>query len=138
MKDRALYNVSLKVIIRRDDKFLVLTNSENKFDLPGGRIDIDENKDSLEKIIDREIVEELGVDMKIEMKNPVMCFRRIFDEDNLNVFIVVFYGRFISGSVSVSNEHDGYVWMKPEEIIADPNKFYSEEEYLSFRNFLVS
>jgi len=65
-----------------------------------------------------------------------MCFRRIFDDYDIDVFLVVFRGKIISGDISISGEHSDYFWMSPQEVIADPDKFYSEEEYEAFKKFL--
>ena len=134
---KVIYNISLKIFLERDGKFLILTNDENKFDLPGGRIDDDEHGKPLKDILLRETAEELGEEFKFEIGEPVIHFRRIFDEDGLYVFIVVFSGKVVSDKIIISNEHNGYSWMKPEEIISDPRNFYSEEEYAAFARFLL-
>lgn len=135
-RNKALYNISLKIFLERDGEFLILTNEENKFDLPGGRIDEDEHRKSLKDIIHREIIEELGEGFRFEIGKPIMHFRRIFDEDGLYVFILVFSGKVLSNDIIISEEHNGYFWMKPEEIIMDPDKFYSEEEYAAFSEYI--
>jgi len=137
-KDKACYNVSLKVLIEKDGKFLMLTNNEGILDLPGGRVDADEHKEPLRQTLLREIAEELGEDIKVEIGEPVMCFRRIFDDYDIDVFLVVFSGKTISGDISISDEHNDYFWMSPQEVIADQNKFYSGEEYEAFKKFLLN
>lgn len=137
MTKKALYNISLKVILRHDDEFLILTNDENKFDLPGGRIDDDEHRKPLADIVSREISEELGERFRFDLGLPVMHFRRVFDDDNLYVFIVVFSATATSDEIVISEEYNGMLWLKPEEIISDENKFYSQEEYNAFKSFFM-
>lgn len=135
MANKALYNISLKIIIEREGEFLILTNDEGKFDLPGGRINDDEHRMPLREILERELSEELGGGFKVLIGEPIMQFRRIFEDDDLYVFIVVFSGKAILDNIVISEEHNGWLWLKPDEIVVNEDKFYSKEEYEAFRNF---
>jgi len=56
-----VYHVALKILLRKGNKFLFLRESLRKrWDLPGGRIDRNEGKTPFEKIIEREVQEELS------------------------------------------------------------------------------
>lgn len=57
---QAVFQVSLKVLLRDGDKVLITIGDKGDIDLPGGRIDLAETKAPLVDIIAREIREELG------------------------------------------------------------------------------
>ncbi len=57
------YQVSLKLVLKNERAEILILNeplASGRCDLPGGRIDTDEFDVSFEKIIAREIAEELG------------------------------------------------------------------------------
>ena len=60
-RDYGVFQVGLKILLRKGSKILFLRMADGKYlDIPGGRIDNVEYRVPLEKIIAREIREELG------------------------------------------------------------------------------
>lgn len=65
-KQRDFYQVSLKIILKNQQGQILILKAMNEgrfagfYDLPGGRIDVDEFSLPFEEIIDREIMEEVG------------------------------------------------------------------------------
>lgn len=59
-KEHALYQVALKVILKKESKILLLRDKNGNIDFPGGRIDNTEHHKSLETIIARKVKEEIG------------------------------------------------------------------------------
>ena len=98
------------------------------YDLPGGRINLDEFATPFEEIIRREIKEEVGdVDFSLILK-PVALGRN----DNikkesplagpLHIFNIFFEAKYKSGEIKISEEHLDFEWVKLEEI--DPEKYF--------------
>ncbi|HBD05761.1 TPA: hypothetical protein DCZ32_04875 [Candidatus Uhrbacteria bacterium] len=135
-KNHANYNVGLKVLIKKGNEFLFLTNSKNGyFDLPGGRIDNNEHEKPLSEIIEREVTEELGNEFRYKLGKLIFSFRRHFENKNLHVFLAVYEAEYLSGDIQLSNEHDGYKWMNPKNINLKEENFFSKEEYKAFKTF---
>ncbi len=136
VKDHALYQVSLKVLIKKGDEFLFLKTSGHKLlDLPGGRIDVSEHDVPIEKIIAREVQEELGKEIKYKLGKPVFQFRRATKTKNIPCFITVYETEYLSGDVQLSDEHDNYRWMDPRKIGFEEKIFFSKEERLAFEAY---
>jgi 8-oxo-dGTP pyrophosphatase MutT (NUDIX family) len=120
------YQVSLKVILKnKRGEALILKSEEygsykGYWDFPGGRIDEDEFHDSYEKIIAREIKEEVGnIKYKINCKPvaigrhfvPAHITRRTKEYmDDLCVMYVFFEAEYLDGDICISDEHLEYKW----------------------------
>ena len=76
------YQVSLKAIIRRADGCVLALNGrvggsyEGYYDLPGGRIEDTEFITPFQSIIRREVREELGADLQIELSDMPVAVGR--------------------------------------------------------------
>lgn len=122
--ERDYYNVSLKVFLNNDKgETLILKaredgNLKGFFDLPGGTIDKDELNVPLNKIIERELLEETGkIQYKLFIK-PIALSR----EENprresplggpTHWFYIFFEAKFLGGEVEISDEHIGFQWTK--------------------------
>jgi 8-oxo-dGTP diphosphatase len=135
-KNVALYNVGLKILLKKNNEFLFLTYRANKhIDLPGGRIDEDERDMPLEKIIEREVREELGPDLKYKLGKPLLQFRRYWKDKDMYIFIIIYEADYISGEIELSSEHSKYEWIAPKNFYFPRANFSSNEEYLAFKNY---
>lgn len=113
-----------KALIRRrtDGKYLVLTCSlwpENprrsqKPDLPGGTIELDE---CIEEGLLRELEEETGLRLDLDMVKLGYCYTRLHDDGVSSNFLL--YSAEISGedSITLSWEHESYQWMTAQEVL---------------------
>ena len=116
----AVFQVSLKVLLVNNKKeYLILkTFSRNKFfhdkyDLPGGRINQDEFKIDFHKLIDREIKEEVGKDVKYKLRpDPVSISKRRYPEKDGGRLFILFEAKYLKGEIKLSNEHIEYHWKK--------------------------
>jgi len=134
-KAYAIYQVSLKALIRKGDDFLFLRTPKRKlFDLPGGRIDEVEGRVPIYKIIEREVAEELGDKLKYKLGKLAFQFRRD-SKKHPPVFIAVYEAEYLSGEPQLSNEHSGYQWINPKKDDLKMEEFFDEEEYLAFRTY---
>ncbi len=131
------YQITLKLLLKKNDKYLFLRNqSGKKYDLPGGRIDKDELRLSLDKILKREVVEELGKDLEYKIGKPAMMFRRYFDNDELKVFVIVYEAEYISGEIKLSDEHSSMEWIEANKPELKKEDFFNEEEYQAFIDYI--
>lgn len=132
----ALFEVSLKAIIKRGDSVLTLTNLQDKLDFPGGRISTDEMGTPLEKILLREIREELGDNLTLIVGALRFTSQRTYTYDGVvhNVLCLFCEAIYISGEPVLSDEHNAWEWSKPCELLKDKSHFQSEDEFIQFEN----
>jgi len=138
-RDYANYHVGLKVLLKRGNKILFLTDAAmQKLDLPGGRIDNVEHEVPLPKIIAREVREELGKTIRYKLGLPLFQYRRHVASRNLHVFITVYDAIFLSGMIKLSFEHSDYQWVDPKKLKLTSKDFFHKEEYLAFKKYFES
>jgi 8-oxo-dGTP pyrophosphatase MutT (NUDIX family) len=102
-REYAKYHVGLKIILRKGNEFLLLTDAKSGlFDLPGGRIDDVEHKLPLAEILAREIREEIGKEVKYKLNKPVFQFRVFIDSLNIHNFLTVYEAEYLSGDIQLS------------------------------------
>ncbi|MFH1473092.1 MAG: NUDIX domain-containing protein [bacterium] len=117
MKDDALFCVGQKAFIEKDGKVLVLFDPIEGLDFPGGKIQegeaIDADASSLIKSLKREVMEETG--LEIEVFNPFHVWYHEFPKESRNygkvVYLVAFKTRYLSGNITLSQEHDNFKWV---------------------------
>ena len=113
--DVQVLKVAFKAIIRKDDKILVIKRSakedvfEQLWDIPGGRMSFGEMP---KEALTREIKEETG--LTVNILNPFTVWSFMASEDTQVVGITML-ADYVSGTVSLSEEHTEYKWIYPEE-----------------------
>jgi 8-oxo-dGTP diphosphatase len=128
--DNKLHYVAVTGIIFKDGKYLITkrSNKEKVFPglwtVPGGRLEqedyINNPKDTgdawyniLEKVLEREVKEETG----INIKNPSYLLSLAFVRpDNIPVTVNSFFCDYDSGEVKLSDEIADYKWVSVEEL----------------------
>lgn len=134
--DHGNYNVALKLLLKKGDEYLFLTDEKGKyFDFPGGRINADENYALLKNILSREVTEELGKNLVYEVKGPILHYRRHSEEKNIHTFMCLFLASYVSGKIELSSEHTNYQWIDPKNYVFNEKEFYCKEEYLAVKEF---
>ncbi len=121
--ERDFYQVSLKIFLKNNrGEVLILKSTmggsyEGFYDLPGGRINLDEFEAPFENIIKREVVEEIGeVNFDLILK-PVGIGRiAIVKKESplrgpVHVFNVFFEAKYLGGDVKISEEHTDFKWV---------------------------
>lgn len=124
------YQISLKLIIKNQADEVLLLKVENHsmyngfYDFPGGRINEDEYKTNILEILNREVVEEIGQDLKYTLlqDNPLAYgrhedFSRTYNK-NVRYFYLLFEAKYLNGEVKISDEHANFVWM-PFDYVKD-------------------
>ena len=135
-REYANYQVGLKILLKKEDEYLFLTCVDDKrYDLPGGRIDDVEHTTPLSEIIQREVSEELGEDVRYKLGRPVFQCRRYLKNKGTYVFLTIYEADYLGGEVEMSPEHIGYQWINPKKFDLKREYFTSEEEYLAFNNY---
>lgn len=132
----ANFNISLKLILCKGDRILILTETKNGcLDFPGGRIEKNEKDMPLKDLFKREIEEELGKDVKYEILDPVIQYRRHKDSIVTPVLVTVYEANYLSGEIKLSSEHNHYEWVDPKTYNLKDKKFQNEEKRLAFENY---
>ena len=112
------------------------SHSHGKWQFPGGGIEFGEHP---EQTVIREVLEEVGVKIKLLTKNPLIQ-SVIFKKENVHVVLLVYPSLYKSGRINIKN--DPYTaearWFKPREIdsiFSMPevkNVIKSSQKYLIF------
>jgi 8-oxo-dGTP pyrophosphatase MutT (NUDIX family) len=134
--NHALYQVATKALLFKDDQILVLITPDGYLDFPGGRVDESERDLPWTEALRREVVEELGEQVSIEIGQTLFVSKRQYDKDDKTHYIaaIFFKCKYVNGDIELSDEHANHKWLTPEEIINHQLKFVSEDE----RNLLVA
>jgi 8-oxo-dGTP pyrophosphatase MutT (NUDIX family) len=117
------YQVSLKVFFKDGKGRVLFLRASSKgsyagyYDVPGGRIEDTEFHAPLMDILRREVVEELGeISFEIDPK-PVLISRDEIGPNKETRVIYIFYeGKYLSGEIKTSDEHEGAIWEYPGEL----------------------
>jgi len=121
--DPYFFYVSLKLILEnKKGEALGLEMPEDSsmagyYDVPGGRINANELEMPYEKIIKREVMEEIGKNARYRLtKSPVSISRHPYFSKKLGkemyIFFVFFKALYLGGKIKTSNEHIGCKWLK--------------------------
>ena len=104
------FPISIKAIIIDDNKVLCLKNERNEWDLPGGKIEFNED---IENCLIREIKEETN--LSVENLNILKPLNLKFNDVSV---IVLIYSASIScdSSIIISHEHSEYNFFSKSEI----------------------
>ncbi|MDD5433235.1 MAG: NUDIX hydrolase [Candidatus Pacebacteria bacterium] len=125
--ERDFYQVSLKLFLKNNEGEVLCLKAarggiyDGFYDLPGGRIHLDEFKDPLEKIIKREVQEEVGnIEFELNLK-PVALGRNENPKKEgplggfVHILNIFFKANFKCGEIKISDEHRNFKWIKLEK-----------------------
>lgn len=103
---KKIQQVSIKSILRRDNKILFLKTPAGRWELPGGRIDFGE---SVKQAFQRETKEELGFE-KVEMGDLINIWSFTDIRNGIDYhFIILDFEIFTNESkIKLSDEHTEY------------------------------
>lgn len=106
-------------MIGKNGKILLLQRAMNEafepglWELPGGKLNYGED---LIDALEREVREEVGLPVKVGL--PFKTWH--FFKDAFWVTGITFCCEFTGGRISLSAEHDAFVWIKPAECVQYP------------------
>lgn len=134
----ATFELATKALLRDGEKLLVLFHENGKVDFPGGRVNADEITTPLLDALRREVREELGDQVSFDIGETCFVSRRSFELDgNPQYIAAIFYEcRYLSGEVTISDEHQDYAWLTPAEIMSSGRTFVSEDEKTQLLEYL--
>lgn len=108
------FEVSLKSFIVHDGKALLVQESDTgHWELPGGRIDVGEERLAHAAILAREIAEELGPDLRMTTSAEAVTWVRQRPTDGVFQFLVARVCHVTSGAIRLSDEHARAEWHTP-------------------------
>lgn len=142
-RNYGIFQVGLKILLRKGSRVLLLrmNDDDKRLDLPGGRIDNVEYRTPLDKIIAREVREELGLKApQYTLGKPLFHFRRMRRQKDAHpkfVFLAVYDAEWISGEVKISDEHSAYEWFDPRKDSLRRKDFSNIEEYRALKNYFA-
>ena len=114
-RDIQRFEVSLKAFIVRDGRVLLVRESDTGWwELPGGRINVGEEWLPHADILAREIAEELGADVRLDVSSQAVTWVRYRTMDDMHLLIVARPASLIAGEPRLSDEHDDMVWIGPD------------------------
>ena len=104
-------NVSAAVIVK-DNKYFIAKRNKDKhlggyFEFPGGKQD---DNETLEQTVIREIKEELNVDITVDRK----LGEEHYSDEKINVHLHYFFCTIIKGDILLK-EHEEAAWVSKEE-----------------------
>jgi hypothetical protein len=123
-KHKELFFVAVKVFFTFNGKLLVLKDKFGQWDLPGGRIKINEFNKPLSAIVKRKIREELGQQINYQVNNQPNIFIRHKRKEKVGslkeakIFALGFKAKFLKGTINLSPAHTTYLWVSKSQILS--------------------
>ncbi len=112
-----LFNVGVKAIIQKGDKYLIVRNAKDFWEVPGGRMD---GNETIEETLRRELAKECP-NIKDVQIHELLDAVRVHKDIKENVSLVLIFYRvtanFDGGEPQLSHEHTEYRWLSREEAI---------------------
>jgi len=109
----------MKAFLIRDGRLLLVREAEREqyWELPGGRIEVGEETSSPVAVLRRELREELGPSLEVEVERPILTWIRLPEPPRRTdfVFLVAFLCRHRRGEIVLSSEHVDFRWMTRSE-----------------------
>jgi 8-oxo-dGTP diphosphatase len=123
-----IQRIAMKALIVRDGKVLLLREAatydegtqRGRYHLPGGRVEVGEPFDVA---LRREVKEETGLEVEIDKPVYVGEWHPVIRGEENQIIAVFFLCTPTTHDITLSSEHDRYVWADPasyEEDVMDP------------------
>lgn len=128
--NHALYQVATKALIFDGDKVLVLHTPDGYIDFPGGRVDESERDIPWIEALRREVDEEVGEHVQLDIGQTLFVSKRTYHKEGKTHYIaaIFFECTYMSGDVTLSEEHGNHEWMTMAELLSTDREFISPDE----------
>jgi 8-oxo-dGTP pyrophosphatase MutT (NUDIX family) len=118
--EKALYFVAVKALLRRGADLLITHDVFGDWDLPGGRLRPADFGASLEQVLCRKLVEELGPEVSYRLDAPVVFFRHQRVEataigPSASIFAIGFEATYLGGDILLGEHHDAFEWVAVQD-----------------------
>lgn len=120
MDEEDTIKVSKILILDRGRVLLLMSSRLKKFTLPGGHVKVNE---TFTQGLKREVKEETGLN--------ISWSKIIFSKPNFTLY----KGGVYTGSVKLSEEHDGFIWAKIEDAHKYPLCNYTKRDILGLQKW---
>lgn len=119
MSEEKLFEIALKLFVRWEGRLLVLTaGNTGAGDFPGGRLAPVDTLFDLRSSMKREIVEELGPDVRLKVSSkPLFQFPYTSKNNTVEVLGLAHAADWAGGEIRLSDEHTGFQWLSPDEAL---------------------
>lgn len=117
--------IVLTAIVRYIDEYLIVQRSMNDdflpgvWEFPGGNI---EDNELISEALEREIKEEVGLNIKNLEKNIVHFYDEIKDKNEKYHYIELDFLIEVNSkdlNIVLSDEHESYMWVKKDSVLLD-------------------
>jgi 8-oxo-dGTP diphosphatase len=103
------FEVAIKAFVVRGRELLLVEERDGGlWELPGGRIEVGEERSPQREVLARELREELGDDARVEIGAPLVTWVR--PKEGGFAFLVGVLCRYRGGEIRLSPEHSSYEW----------------------------
>lgn len=134
MNDPGSFQITLKLFLLREERFLVLEDSATgEGDLPGGRLNCGELYQPFEHSLAREVLEELGPIQYRLLADPVFIFPHFVAKDQKEALGIAFLGEYLDGEIHLSAEHNEFAWASVDN---PPDGFFVSYMKAAVQTFL--
>lgn len=131
MNEDAKFYVAQKAFILKGVDILVLNDPIEGLDYPGGKIR--ENENDATESLKREVLEETG--LQVAVGEPFCVAIETFASGHRlageHAYVVFYRCEYISGDVSLSEEHDSFHWVNKDN-------YHAVNDGTSYFNILTS
>lgn len=126
MSNHGLFQITQKIFIVHNNQVLVMKDHKSGAgDLPGGRMDQGEFFEDWMNSLNREMLEEMGSDFKIEINSePIFIHKHLVNIGNHPCLVIAYIAKYISGEIKISDEHDYFKWVSIDSY--NPEELFSE------------
>ncbi|EMO52836.1 NUDIX domain-containing protein [Leptospira noguchii] len=126
MSKHGFFQITQKLFLRKGDELLILRDRKSGLgDLPGGRMNDNEFFEDWGLSMQREIEEELGLQVQIRVSpKPLFIHKHRVNEGNFPCIIIAYHADYLGGDIILSDEHDYIAWENVQTY--EPSPLFTE------------
>jgi len=125
--EKGLYFVAVKIFLKdKEGKLLITKDRFGDWDIPGGRLRMNDFETPLDDVITRKMEEELGNQIRYNIQEPIVFMRHERDEvlpdggrEKRRIFAVGYDANYLDGNIILGQNHEKYEWVSIENFIPE-------------------